>query len=325
MEADLLITSYPYIKVRRGNKWGLVDSEGNWILDCKFDEVNANLDFAWGSTKKRTGEILRLSDRKKFAFPYDYIYSLGSFYQVRLGDLNGVIDSTNFKEILPPMFSLGSAEDTLIIGQNTTFQRRIGLDSSRQVIYDLTVPKFREYNTLSNIGHDKRLDAQGWFFEEKERFDKDGFLIDKKKYYGLQNDTGKVIRKPYFTYPRYLANRDYILYFAGVQLSKEGQKKSKPTITIWLTVETVPSISNKKYGPSKRLMSITKDTFAFFQSPTMASLIWTENTNCSTFSSTPPSIIPVSVLVQKEKILPRKKVKQVSTILKVFSPICRKK
>lgn len=215
-----------YFMLRKGKKWGLLDESGNWILNCAYDKVGSNNGFIYGTNKKGNGTIIRISDRKKFPFPYETIESSCRFYKVSVGGLFGVIDTAQMKEILPPLFANLKIEDTLIIGQNISFQRRLGLDSNLKVIYDLTVPKFRDYSKLKRADHDPRLETQGWFYEEKELLDKDGFLVGMKTLYGLQNDTGKVIRNPSISEPRFLFGRDFILCFGGpLKLTEAGQEK----------------------------------------------------------------------------------------------------
>lgn len=213
-----------YLQIKRKGKWGLIDYDRNWVMECKYDAIEVNKDYIVGANINRSGEILRLSDRKKFPFPYDQIYPGTAFHTVSYAGLYGVCDTSRFKEILPPLYAQVQTFDTLLVGITTESQRRMGIDSSLQVIYDITVPKFKEFRTKPRKDHDPRLDAQGWFYVENEVLDREGFLTGTRRTYGLVNDTGAMLLKPTLVTPRFLFGRNYVLFEAGSSNVSDGSK-----------------------------------------------------------------------------------------------------
>lgn len=201
-------------------KSGIMDGFGNVLVPANFLFINPTRQGYFVSQSTGVG-LLNKSGVLEVPCKFETIKKQGDLYIVGSeSGLFGVYSAKVGKLIAPTKFKKVTISDDRIRGwfneslQILYFNQDHGID--KKLTLNNTVSRFALANE-SNNGYDPRLLTIGWFFEEKPKFDEEGFNIGTIQKWGIKDAADSVIAKPRYATPKFIPSAGFSLIPMGTQ------------------------------------------------------------------------------------------------------------
>lgn len=202
-------------------KSGIMDGFGNVLVPAEYLFINPTRE-GYFVTKVSGVGLLSKSGTLEVPCKFSSIKKQGDLYIVDSdAGLSGVYSAKAKSLIVPQKFKKITISNERIRGwfgetlQILFYNSDHGID--KKITLNNTVSRFAVASG-SNDGYDPRLLTVGWYFEEKPKFDEEGFNIGTIKKWGIKDASDSVIAKPRYSTPKFIPS-------AGFSLIPMGQQK----------------------------------------------------------------------------------------------------
>ncbi|XOV67341.1 MAG: WG repeat-containing protein [Fluviicola sp.] len=215
-------------------KSGILDGSGKILVPAEYLFISPTREGYYATKMDGTG-LLNKSGAVEVPCKFESIKKQGDMYILQSrARLFGVYSSKAKDMIVPAKFKKITISKDRIRGwfgetlQILFYNEDHGID--KKITLNNTVSRYK-LAANSADGYDPRLLAIGWFFEEKPRFDDEGFNIGTIQKWGIKDAADSVIARPRYTTPRFIPSAGFSLIPMGTQtLESLGSRSNKRKI-----------------------------------------------------------------------------------------------
>ncbi|MCR9173416.1 MAG: WG repeat-containing protein [bacterium] len=200
-------------------KFGIMDGQGKILVPAEYLFINSTREGYFVTKASGTG-ILNKRGGMEVPCKFESINKQGNLYIVESETgLFGVYSAKAQKLIVPTTFKkITISEDRIRGWFNETLQILYynadhGID--KKITLNNTVSRFALAQSTGDF--DPRLLTVGWFFEEKPKFDDEGFNIGTIQKWGIKDAADSVLANPRYSTPMFVPSAGFSLIPMGVR------------------------------------------------------------------------------------------------------------